>query len=88
MVMERPKQESRSPLASREFLYRRNRIGKSKVSDGSLNLPKQVSENYNIQPGDILEWYPCQTDFPDEKETEILAILIVRHSRKKEEKDK
>jgi len=85
--MERNKQETRSPIVSKDFLYRRNRIGKSKVSDGSLNLPKSVADNYNIQPGDILEWYPCQTDFPDEKEAEILAILIIRPSHKKE-KDK
>lgn len=85
--MERRPQQSRSPIIPKESLYRNYRIGKSKVSDGALNLPKQVADNYNIQPGDILEWYPCSTDFPDNRERDVIAILIERKKRKEENKD-
>lgn len=66
-------------------LYKRRRIGVSTIGSTTLHLPKQVRRNYNLQIGDKFEWYPCETDFPDELEKDILAVSIIRLKKEKAE---
>ena len=65
-----------------KFLYQTFRIGASKISGVQINIPAQVMKNFALTNGDMLEWYPCSTDFPDDKEKEVIAMLIVRSKEK------
>lgn len=66
--------QRRTPKA----LYQTYRIGSSTISGSQVNIPIQVMKNFKLRNGDILEWYPCATEFPDEKENEVVAVLIMR----------
>jgi len=58
--------------------YKKYRIGKSTIAGDAIHIPKQVKENYQLKKGDILEFYPSDTDFPDDLMDDIMAVLIVR----------
>jgi bifunctional DNA-binding transcriptional regulator/antitoxin component of YhaV-PrlF toxin-antitoxin module len=58
--------------------YKRALIGKSKVADGIIRIPKRVIENYNIKKGDTLEFYPPDVDLPTERISDIMAVMITR----------
>lgn len=83
--MERSRTTTQPPIVPKSEFYRNYRIGSSKFSDGTINVPKQVVQNFQLKAGDQLEWYPCATEFPDNLETDILALLIVRKAKRKEE---
>lgn len=80
--MERSGEPSRRAIVPK-FLYKTTQIGKSKVSGCQINVPVQVMRNFGLKTGDILEWYPCSTEFPDEKERDVIAILIMRKEKAK-----
>jgi len=69
-----------------KILYKTYRIGVSTISDQQINVPKQVMQNYSLKKGDILEWYPCGVDFPDELEKELIAMVVVRGKKEDEQK--
>jgi bifunctional DNA-binding transcriptional regulator/antitoxin component of YhaV-PrlF toxin-antitoxin module len=58
--------------------YKRALLGKSKVADGTIRIPKRIMENYNIKKGDTLQFYPPDVELPDREMSNILAVLIVR----------
>jgi len=62
--------------------YVRRRIGVSKVirlGNGlGAYIPKSVRKNYKIEKGDIFEWYPPDTEFPEDAFEHVIAVLVVR----------
>lgn len=61
-----------------EKYYKRALLGRAKVADGVVRIPKRVIENFGIKKGDVLEFYPQDTVFPDKEAENLMAVLIVR----------
>lgn len=72
------------PRNLKGLYYKTHRIGVSTISDQQINVPKQVMTNYALKPGDVLEWYPCGLEFPDELEKDLIALIVVRSKNREE----
>ena len=80
--MERTPEAYRRQRRTPKALYQTYRIGSSTISGSQVNVPIQLLKNFNLKNGDVLEWYPCATEFPDDKENEVVAVLIARKKEK------
>lgn len=65
--------------------YKRLMLGKSQISYGdAVHIPKQVIKNYELQKGDVLQWFSgsFDVDFPDSQIQNMLVIIIAKIERK------
>lgn len=66
-----------------EFL-KRQLIGRSTVTSSKhVKVPKSVCDNYGIQAGDSLEWFPANADFPERLVPDIMGVLVRRRDADK-----
>ena len=58
---------------------RMKKIGKATVSSrDTMHLPKSVINYFGIRIGDILEFYPPETDFSAKETEDLIAVFIRR----------